>query len=202
MSRSEEHLKEAFAGESQANRTYLAFAKAAAEEGHPQVGRLFRAAAEAETVHALNHLRVMNGVKSTRENLQEAISGETFEFTEMYPQMIETAKAEGKSGRAAEFRLRQHGEKVHAKLFKDALELLGEQTEEYSYYVCRSAASPPRWMRHRRAGVRHARKDVQADRLARPRQRHCSGLRPPSAATCLSAPGGGAAVPRSRWRRR
>jgi rubrerythrin len=136
MSKSEGYLKEAFAGESQANRTYLAFAKAADEEGHPQVARLFRAAAEAETVHALNHLRVLNGVKSTKENLQAAIAGETHEFTHMYPEMIEAAKAEGNRDARQSFDYANQVEKVHAKLYGDALELLGEQTEEYSYYVC------------------------------------------------------------------
>jgi rubrerythrin len=136
MSKSEGYLKEAFAGESQANRTYLAFAKAADEEGHPQVARLFRAAAEAETVHALNHLRVLNGVKSTKENLKAAIAGETHEFTHMYPEMIEAAKAEGNRDARQSFDYANQVEKVHAKLYGDALELLGEQTEEYSYYVC------------------------------------------------------------------
>jgi rubrerythrin len=95
MSKTEEFLKEAFAGESQANRKYLAFAAKADQEGYPQVARLFRAAAEAETVHAHSHLRALNGVKSTKENLQGAIDGETHEFKEMYPEMIEAAKAEG-----------------------------------------------------------------------------------------------------------
>ena len=90
-----DNLKNAFAGESQANRRYLAFAKKAEEEGHKQVAKLFRAAAEAETVHAHAHLRGMGGVKGTKENIQEAIGGETFEFTKMYPQMIEEAKKEG-----------------------------------------------------------------------------------------------------------
>jgi len=89
-----ENLKEAFAGESQANRRYLAFAKKSEEEGYHQVAKLFRAAAEAETVHAHNHLGVMKGVRSTRENIQEAIGGETHEFKSMYPGMMETAKAE------------------------------------------------------------------------------------------------------------
>lgn len=138
MSETEEYLKEAFAGESQANRTYLAFAKAADEEGHPQVARLFRAAAEAETVHAHNHLRALNGVKSTKENLQEAISGETFEFTSMYPKMIEAAKAEGHREARQSFAYANEVEKIHAKLYKDALEGLGTEMEShsYSYYVC------------------------------------------------------------------
>ena len=95
MSKSEDALKEAFAGESQANRKYLAFAAKADQEGFSQAARLFRAAAEAETVHAHAHLRALKGIKSTKENLQEAIAGETHEFKSMYPAMIETAKAEG-----------------------------------------------------------------------------------------------------------
>ena len=88
MSKSEEYLKEAFAGESQANRRYLAFAEAADKEGFKQVARLFRAAADAETVHAINHLKALKAIKSTKDNLQEAIAGETHEFTKMYPEMI------------------------------------------------------------------------------------------------------------------
>src|SRR4030066_119491 len=95
MSKTEEHLQEAFAGESQANRKYLAFAKQADKEGFKQAAKLFRAAAEAETIHAHNHLKQLNGIKSTKENLEAAINGETFEFKEMYPQMIKDAEAEG-----------------------------------------------------------------------------------------------------------
>src|SRR5512136_1096169 len=94
MATTEANLKEAFAGESQANRKYLAFAKKAEEEGYAQVAKLFRAAAEAETVHAHNHLRALKGIRSTKENIQEAISGETHEFKTMYPGMKEAAKAE------------------------------------------------------------------------------------------------------------
>lgn len=136
MSKSEQYLKDAFAGESQANRMYLAFAQAADKEGHPQVARLFRAAAEAETVHALNHLRAMKGVKDTKENLQAAISGETHEFTHMYPEMIEAAKAEGHKEALQSFTYANTVEKVHAKLYGDALEGLGKETEDYPYYVC------------------------------------------------------------------
>jgi len=94
-SKTEKNLLSAFAGESQANRRYLAFAKQADKEAYPQVARLFRAAAEAETVHAHAHLRALGGVTSAAENLREAISGETHEFTKMYPAMIEHAKDEG-----------------------------------------------------------------------------------------------------------
>jgi rubrerythrin len=86
-----ENLKEAFAGESQANRKYLSFAAKADAEGYPQAAKLFRAAADAETVHALAHFRAMDGVKSTKENLAAAVGGETFEFKNMYPAMIATA---------------------------------------------------------------------------------------------------------------
>lgn len=95
MSKTEQNLSEAFAGESQANRKYLAFAKQAEQEGYKQVAKLFRAAAEAETVHAHSHLRTLGGVKGTADNLQEAVTGETHEFKNMYPAMIEAANAEG-----------------------------------------------------------------------------------------------------------
>ena len=109
MSKSEQDLKDAFAGESQANRKYLAFAKKADQEGFKQVAKLFRAAAEAETVHAHNHLRAMGGIKSTRENLDEAVNGEVYEFQKMYPAMIEDAKSEGQQGGGADLHLRERG---------------------------------------------------------------------------------------------
>ena len=105
MSKTEAHLKEAFAGESQANRKYLAFAVQAEKDGHPAVARLFRAAAQAETVHAHAHLRVLGGVHETAENLREAVSGETHEFMSMYPRMIADAEAEGNRAAARSFRL-------------------------------------------------------------------------------------------------
>ncbi|TRO53401.1 rubrerythrin family protein, partial [Candidatus Bathyarchaeota archaeon] len=95
MTKTDENLKSAFAGESQANRRYLAFAEKAEEEGFTQVAKLFKAAAEAETVHALNHLRITGQMQSTLENLDTAVSGETYEFKEMYPKYIDTAKQEG-----------------------------------------------------------------------------------------------------------
>lgn len=136
MSRSEDALKEAFAGESQANRKYLAFAAKADQEGFAQAAKLFRAAAEAETVHAHAHLRALKGIRSTRENLEEAISGETHEFTSMYPEMIETAKAEGNKEAERSFRFANEVEKIHAGLYQQALENLGGAKESYSYYVC------------------------------------------------------------------
>lgn len=135
MSKSENGLQEAFAGESQANRKYLAFAKKADEEGYKQVARLFRAAAQAETIHAHNHLRTLGGIKGTKENLQEAISGETHEFKNMYPQMIKDAKQEGNKEALLSFAYANQVEKVHAELYTKALENLGKE-EEVTYYVC------------------------------------------------------------------
>ena len=135
MTKTEQNLREAFAGESQANRRYLAFAKQANKEGHPQVAKLYRAAAEAETVHAHAHLRTLGGVKSTAENLQEAINGETHEFKTMYPGMIETAKEEGQKAGERSFTYANEVEKVHASLYQNALDNL-ESLEEVDYYVC------------------------------------------------------------------
>jgi rubrerythrin len=136
MSKSEQFLKEAFAGESQANRKYLAFAAKAEQEGHPQIARLFRAAGEAETIHAHNHLRALNGIHSTKENLQEAVAGETHEFKKMYPEMIEAAKAEGNKAAERTFSYANEVEKVHANLYQKLLDNLGSPQENYPYYVC------------------------------------------------------------------
>lgn len=135
MSKTEQDLKDAFAGESQANRKYLAFAKKAEQEGFKQVARLFRAAAEAETVHAHNHLRELGGIKSTKENLAEAITGESYEFQKMYPVMIEDAKADGKPGALKSFEYANAVEKIHAELYKKALESLGKN-QATDYHVC------------------------------------------------------------------
>lgn len=135
MSKTEKGLAEAFAGESQANRKYLAFAKKAEEEGYKQVAKLFRAAAEAETVHAHNHLKAMGGIKSTKENLEAAIKGETYEFESMYPPMIADANAEGKEDAKRSFSWANEVEKIHARLYKEALENLGNN-KEVDYYVC------------------------------------------------------------------
>ena len=136
MSKTEQSLKEAFAGESQANRKYLAFAGKADQEGYPQVARLFRAAAEAETVHAHNHLRALNGIRITKENLQEAVAGETHEFQKMYPEMIEAAKAEGQKAAERTFTYANSVEKIHAQLYQKLLDGLGKSQENFPYYVC------------------------------------------------------------------
>jgi rubrerythrin len=135
MSKTEQNLMEAFAGESQANRKYLAFAKQADSEGYPQIAKLFRAAAEAETVHALAHLKVLGGIKKTAENLKEAVSGETHEFKKMYPGMIEAAKAEGNTAAERSFSYANAVEEVHANLYQKALDNLGNE-KPTDYYVC------------------------------------------------------------------
>jgi rubrerythrin len=136
MSKSEDALKEAFAGESQANRKYLAFAAKADQEGFPQAARLFRAAADAETIHAHNHLRALKAVRSTRENLGDAVAGETHEFKSMYPAMIESARAEGNKDAERSFHFANEVEKVHAALYEKLLAGFGSAGEVYPYYVC------------------------------------------------------------------
>ncbi|MBU0988390.1 MAG: rubrerythrin family protein [Proteobacteria bacterium] len=135
MSKTEENLKEAFAGESQANRKYLAFAKKADQEGYPQIAKLFRAAAAAETVHAHAHLKALGGIKSTAENLKEAVDGETHEFINMYPDMIATAQSEGQKTAERSFIYANEVEKVHADLYQKALDNM-DTIESADYYVC------------------------------------------------------------------
>ncbi len=136
MKKTEDCLKEAFAGESQANRKYLAFAEKADKDGYAQVARLFRAAAAAETVHAHNHLRALKGVGSTKENLEDAVSGEIYEFKTMYPEMIEAAVAEGNKIAERTFRYANEVEKIHAQLYQMAMDSLDALQEDYPYYVC------------------------------------------------------------------
>jgi rubrerythrin len=135
MSKTEKNLQDAFAGESQANRKYLAFSKKAEEEGFMQIARLFRAAAEAETVHAHNHLNVLGGVKSTSKNLEEAINGESYEFQKMYPQMMADAKSESNNDAWKTFYYANEVEKIHADLYMKAHKYLGD-IEEVEYWVC------------------------------------------------------------------
>jgi rubrerythrin len=135
MTKTEQGLKDAFAGESQANRKYLAYAKKAEQEGYKQAAKLFRAAAAAETIHAHNHLRELGVVKSTKENLMDAVNGESYEFQKMYPQMIADAKAEGKAGALKSFNYANEVEKVHAALYQKVLDSLGRNVDT-DYYVC------------------------------------------------------------------
>ena len=139
MSKSKENLAAAFAGESQANRKYLAFAKKAEDEGYPQIGKLFKAAAAAETVHAQNHLRIMGGIKSTKENVMEAVAGETHEFTEMYPEFLDVAAEEGDNQASWSFNIANEVEKIHAGLYKKAAKALESDSDmkAVDYYVCK-----------------------------------------------------------------
>jgi rubrerythrin len=137
-SKTDGNLQEAFAGESQANRKYLFFAEKADKEGYPQVARLFRAAADAETVHAKNHLNVLNGVGSTEKNLATAAEGEHHEFTSMYPPFIEEAEKEGNTKAKRTFDYANEVEKVHHGHFEAALKSVkeGAEMKEEPYYVC------------------------------------------------------------------
>ena len=121
-----ENLKEAFAGESQANRKYLAYAKKAKSEGYPEIAKLFKAAAEAETVHAMAHLRATGNIRSTKENLDDAMKGESYEFKQMYPKFIEQASQEQNKAALASFQNAMAVEQVHFSLFNDADKALEE----------------------------------------------------------------------------
>ena len=138
MSKTDENLSAAFAGESQANRRYLAFARKAEAEGQTQAAKLFRAAAAAETVHAHSHLGVMGGVKSTADNLRAAVEGEHYEFTTMYPEFMETAQAEGCRRAVTSFDYANQVEKVHHALFEKMLAAMsaGEKPAEADLFVC------------------------------------------------------------------
>ena len=136
MSKTYENLMAAFAGESQANRRYLAFAKKAEQEGLVQIAKLFRAAAHAETVHAMNHFKAAGEVKSTAENLQAAIGGENYEVATMYPPMLAEADASGDKAASRSFGWALEVEKIHEKLYKNALEKIGKEQSKEDYYVC------------------------------------------------------------------
>ncbi len=133
-----ENLKAAFAGESQANRKYLAFAKKAEADGLPQIAKLFRAAAEAETIHAHAHLRVMSGVGATAANLRAGIDGEAYEFREMYPAFIKEAEAEGNRAALVSFRNAMAVEEIHHRLYSEALRTqeTGEDLEPARVWIC------------------------------------------------------------------
>ncbi|WP_319758979.1 rubrerythrin family protein [Maridesulfovibrio sp.] len=136
MSKTLDNLKAAFAGESQANRKYLAFAEKAEAEGKPGVAKLFRAAAAAETIHAHAHLRLMKGIGSTEDNLKEAISGETYEFEKMYPEMMDEAKEEGENAVLRYFGFANEAEKIHANLYTEALNASDDVFAEADFYIC------------------------------------------------------------------
>jgi rubrerythrin len=133
--RTKGNLLTAFQGESQAYMKYSAYAARAEKEGHRQVARLFRAVAEAEKVHALNHFAVLEASGDTSANITAAIDGETHEFTQMYPGFIDQAEQEESSRAAASFRAASAVEKIHSNLYNNALRNLGRNKEE-DYYVC------------------------------------------------------------------
>jgi len=137
MPTTNENLAVAFAGESQANRKYTAFARQAEKDGLPQIAKLFRAAAEAETLHALGHFANMGGVGSTLQNLEAAVAGETYEFSTMYPPMVEQAKAEGHKAKTM-LGFANEAEKVHARLFQQALDAMksGKDLSQMDVYLC------------------------------------------------------------------
>lgn len=138
MSKTQENLKAAFAGESQANRKYLAFAKAAEAEGKTNLAKLFRVVAEGETIHALKHLNVLGEVKASVENLKAAIAGETYEIETMYPEFISAAEEEGEGGAKISFIGANEVEKTHQAVFQKALEAIesGNDIDEVQYHIC------------------------------------------------------------------
>ncbi len=133
-----ENLMSAFAGESQANRKYLAFAIKAEKEGFSNIARMFRAIAEAETIHALKHLEVAGKIQSTLENLTEAVEGEHYEYTTMYPEFIETAKEEKQDKALRSFEYANEAEKVHGQTFKEmkAEATQGKDIEDKEINLC------------------------------------------------------------------
>ncbi|KAF1085533.1 Rubrerythrin-2 [Sporotomaculum syntrophicum] len=130
-----DNLMEAFAGESKANRKYLAYSKKAEKEGKLNAAKLFKAASDAETLHALKHFEVAGKISSTVDNLKDAVAGETHEYKDMYPDFVKEAEAEGNKAALMSFTFAMKAEEVHAKLYKEALENL-DQTEEVFYYLC------------------------------------------------------------------
>ena len=137
MSKTNDNLKEAFAGESQAFQKYSAFAKAADKEGMPNIARLFRTTAQAERIHAEGHLGALDGIGNTVENLKGAIGGETYEYEDMYPPMLEAAVEEGHKAKRM-FGFAVEAEKVHAELYAQALAAAerGEDLSEANFYLC------------------------------------------------------------------
>ena len=138
MSSTKDNLKAAFAGESQASRKYTYFSEKADKEDLKQVARLFRAAAEAETVHARNHLREMGGIGSTKDNLAAAIAGEHYEFTQMYPDFIKQAEAEKIAGARNSFDQANKVEQIHHSLYQSTLQSVeqGKPPADEPYFVC------------------------------------------------------------------
>ncbi|MDK9712218.1 rubrerythrin family protein [Acidaminobacter sp.] len=129
------NLMEAFAGESQANRKYLSYSKKAEADGKINAAKLFKAASDAETLHALKHFEVAGKIGTTVDNLKDAVAGETHEYQNMYPDFIKEAEAEGNKAALLSFMYAMKAEEVHARLYQEALENLDE-AEEIFYYLC------------------------------------------------------------------
>lgn len=125
----------AFAGESQANRKYTAYSKKAEQEGNINAAKLFKAAADAETLHALRHFEVAGKIGSTAENLKDGVAGETYEYKDMYPDMVKEAEEAGNQAAVMSFSFAMRAEEVHAKLYQEALDNLDQKTEVF-YYLC------------------------------------------------------------------
>ena len=140
MQKTKDNLQAALAGESQANRKYLAFAEKALKEGKPGVAKLFRSAAASETIHAYKYLESLREIKSTKENLQTAISGENYESQNMYPEFAKDAEKEGESGMQKYFEWVAEVEKGHARMYQEAMEKISadEDIEEKDYYICKA----------------------------------------------------------------
>jgi len=130
-----DNLMDAFAGESQANRKYTAYARKAEKDGKLNAAKLFRAASDAETLHALKHFEIAGKIGSTADNLKDAVTGETYEYKDMYPPFVEEAEAAGNKAAVMSFTFAMKAEAVHAKLYQEALDNL-DQTEEVFYYLC------------------------------------------------------------------
>lgn len=135
MEKTLNNLMDAFAGESQANRKYTAYAKKAETEGKLNAAKLFKAASDAETLHALKEFEVAGKIGATNDNLKDAVAGETHEYQSMYPDFIKDAEAEGNKAAVTIFTFAMKAEEVHARLYKEALENI-DQTEEVFYYLC------------------------------------------------------------------
>ncbi len=143
MANTDENLKSAFSGESQASRKYLYFAEQADKDGQPQIARLFRAASDAETVHARNHLNAMKGIGSIADNLKVAISGENYEFTKMYPDFITQSKMDKNTKAEVSFNWANKVEKIHSDLYNKALSIVekGQKPETKTIYVCQNCGN-------------------------------------------------------------
>ena len=131
-----DNLMTAFTGESEANRKYTAYAEKAEKDGYSNAAKLFRAAADAETIHAISHFKVAGNVRTTAENLKDGVEGETYEYTSMYPPFVELAEAEGNAQAVRSFTYAMKAEEVHAGLYREALDNLDAEAEEIFYYLC------------------------------------------------------------------